>query len=351
LADFRENDTGQDIVQAHHNHDHQESFMPKILVTGGAGYIGSHTTLALCSRGYDVVVYDNLSTGHAEAVLPPARLEVGDLAETDKLSALMARENFDGILHFAGSIVVPESVTNPIKYYTNNTNNTTNLIGLAVRHRIPRFIFSSTAAVYGMPEIVPVTEKSPLDPINPYGRSKLMSEWVIQDTNAAHPGFSYVILRYFNVAGADPQGRVGQSTPKATHLIKVASQTALGRRDHLKIFGTNYPTRDGTCIRDYIHVSDLADAHVLALNHLEGGKPSGIFNCGYGRGYTVREIINAVKKVSQVDFATKEVDRRPGDPATLIADPNRLMQTMNWRPEHDDIEEIALSAYLWESKL
>ncbi len=325
--------------------------MPKILVTGGAGYIGSHTTLALCSKGYDVVVYDNLSTGHAHAVLPPARLEVGDLADTAKVSALMDKEKFDGILHFAGSIVVPESVTNPIKYYANNTNNTTSLIGLAVKHNIPHFIFSSTAAVYGMPEIVPVTETSPLDPINPYGRSKLMSEWVIQDTQTAHAGFSYGILRYFNVAGADPQGRIGQSTPKATHLIKVASQTALGQRDHLKIFGTDYPTKDGTCIRDYIHVTDLANAHVLALRHLEAGKPSGIFNCGYGNGYTVREIVNAVKKVSKVDFSTQDVERRPGDPATLISDPTKLMQTMNWQPEHNDIEEIALSAYLWEKTL
>jgi len=325
--------------------------MSKILVTGGAGYIGSHTTLALCAQGYEVVVYDNLSTGRADAVLPPARLEVGDLAETDKLSELMRREKFDGILHFAGSIVVPESVTNPLKYYANNTNNTTNLIALAVKHKIPQFIFSSTAAVYGMPETVPVTETSPLAPINPYGRSKLMSEWVIQDTHTAHPGFNYVILRYFNVAGADPQGRIGQSTPKATHLIKVASQAALGRRDHLKIFGTDYPTKDGTCIRDYIHITDLAQAHVLALHHLETGKEAGIFNCGYGNGYTVREIVAAVKKVSNVDFATKEVERRPGDPATLISDPTKLMRTMGWKPEHDDIEEIALSAYLWEKKL
>jgi UDP-glucose 4-epimerase len=325
--------------------------MSKILVTGGAGYIGSHTTLALCAQGYEVVVYDNLSTGRADAVLPPARLEVGDLAETDKLSELMRREKFDGILHFAGSIVVPESVTNPLKYYANNTNNTTNLIALAVKHKIPQFIFSSTAAVYGMPETVPVTETSPLAPINPYGRSKLMSEWVIQDTHTAHPGFNYVILRYFNVAGADPQGRIGQSTPKATHLIKVASQAALGRRDHLKIFGTDYLTKDGTCIRDYIHITDLAQAHVLALHHLETGKKAGIFNCGYGNGYTVREIVAAVKKVSNVDFATKEVERRPGDPATLISDPTKLMRTMGWKPEHDDIEEIALSAYLWEKKL
>lgn len=237
--------------------------MSKILVTGGAGYIGSHTTLALVEAGYEVVVYDNLSTGKAEAVLPPARLVVGDLAETDRLDALMRAEKFSAVLHFAGSIVVPESVENPLKYYLNNTNNTTELIRLAVHNSIPRFIFSSTAAVYGMPDTPAVTEDSPAQPINPYGRTKLMSEWVIKDTAAAHPDFSFVILRYFNVAGADPAGRIGQCTPDATHLIKVASQAALGRRDALHIFGTDYPTPDGTCIRDYIHVADLAGAHVL----------------------------------------------------------------------------------------
>ncbi|MDP3429377.1 MAG: UDP-glucose 4-epimerase GalE, partial [Desulfomicrobium sp.] len=232
--------------------------MSKILVTGGAGYIGSHTTLALIEAGYEVVVYDNLSTGKAEAVLPPARLVVGDLAQTDVLDRLMAEEKFSAVLHFAGSIVVPESVENPLKYYMNNTNNTTELIRLAVKNAIPRFVFSSTAAVYGMPDTAAVTEESPTRPINPYGRTKLMSEWVIEDTAAAHPGFSFVILRYFNVAGADPEGRIGQSTPDATHLIKVASQAALGRRDALHIFGTDYDTPDGTCIRDYIHVTDLA---------------------------------------------------------------------------------------------
>jgi UDP-glucose 4-epimerase len=323
----------------------------KILVTGGAGYIGSHTTLALSARGYEVVVYDNLSTGRADAVLPPARLEVGDLAETDKLSRLMAEEDFSAVLHFAGSIVVPESVENPLKYYMNNTNNTTELIRLAVRHKIPRFIFSSTAAVYGMPKEFPVTEETPTSPINPYGRTKLMSEWVIQDTAFAHKNFSFVILRYFNVAGADPGGRIGQSTPNATHLIKVASQAALGQRDSLQIFGTDYPTPDGTCIRDYIHVADLADAHVLALKHLEAGKPSGIFNCGYGHGYSVREIAAAVKKAVGVDFKVEEAGRRAGDPAELVSNPEKLMREMQWVPKHDDIEEIAASAHAWERKL
>jgi UDP-glucose 4-epimerase len=325
--------------------------MSKILVTGGAGYIGSHTTLALAEAGYEVVVYDNLSTGKAEAVLPPARLVIGDLAETVKLDALMQKEKFSAVLHFAGSIVVPESVENPLKYYLNNTNNTTELIRLTVKNRIPRFIFSSTAAVYGMPDTPAVTEDSPTKPINPYGRTKLMSEWVIEDTAAAHPDFSFVILRYFNVAGADPGGRIGQCTPDATHLIKVASQAALGRRGALHIFGTDYPTPDGTCIRDYIHVADLAGAHVLSLGHLEAGNPSGIFNCGYGHGYSVREITAAVKKASGVDFPVIESPRRAGDPPALISDPSRIRATMNWKPDHDDIHAIALSAYKWEMNL
>jgi len=325
--------------------------MAKILVTGGAGYIGSHTTLALLEAGCEVVVYDNLSTGRAEAVLPPARLVVGDLADTDRLDALMAEEGFSAVLHFAGSIVVPESVENPLKYYMNNTNNTTELIRLAVKNAIPRFVFSSTAAVYGMPDTPAVTEDSPTRPINPYGRTKLMSEWVIQDTAAAHPGFTYVILRYFNVAGADPEGRIGQCTPNATHLIKVASQAALGRREALHIFGTDYDTPDGTCIRDYIHVADLAAAHVLALRHLEAGNLSGVFNCGYGHGYSVREIVESVKRVSGVDFPVVESGRRAGDPPALISDPSRIRATMAWVPQHDDIDAIALSAYVWEKGL
>jgi UDP-glucose 4-epimerase len=325
--------------------------MPKILVTGGAGYIGSHTTLALNEAGYEVVVYDNLSTGRAEAVLPPARLVVGDLADTGRLDALMREEGFSAVLHFAGSIVVPESVENPLKYYMNNTNNTTELIRLAVKNAIPRFIFSSTAAVYGMPDTPAVTEESPTNPINPYGRTKLMSEWVIQDTAFAHPGFTFVILRYFNVAGADPQGRIGQCTPNATHLIKVASQAALGRREALHIFGTDYDTPDGTCIRDYIHVADLAAAHVLSLGHLEAGNPSGVFNCGYGHGYSVREIAASVKRVSNVDFPVIESGRRAGDPPALISDPSRIRATMRWVPRHDDIDAIALSAYAWEKGL
>lgn len=325
--------------------------MSKVLVTGGAGYIGSHTTLALLEAGYEVVVLDNLSSGRAEAVLPPARLVVGDLADTALVSELMAKEKFSAILHFAGSIVVPESVENPLLYYQNNTNNTTALIRLAVDQAIPHFIFSSTAAVYGMPKVPSVTEQSPTNPINPYGRTKLISEWVLQDTAAAHKDFSFIILRYFNVAGADPLGRIGQSTPNATHLIKVASQAALGRRPALHIFGTDYDTPDGTCIRDYIHVTDLAKAHVLSLQHLEQGQASGIYNCGYGHGYSVREIVRAVQEVSKVDFSVIESPRRAGDPPILVSDPALIRQTMRWQGEHDDIHDIALSAYQWEMKL
>lgn len=325
--------------------------MSQVLVTGGAGYIGSHTTLALVEAGYDVVVYDNLSTGRADAVLPPARLVVGDLGHKEKLQELMSTENFSAILHFAGSIVVPESVDNPLKYYENNTNKTTTLIQLAVAHAIPRFIFSSSAAVYGWPQNSQITEQSPTQPINPYGRTKLMSEWVLQDTAAAHEYFSYISLRYFNVAGADPHGRLGQSTPEATHLIKVAAQAALGRREALHIFGTDYQTPDGTCIRDYIHVTDLAQAHVLALHHLEQGHASDIFNCGYGHGYSVREIVQAVQKASGVVFPVLESPRRAGDPPALIADPSHMRKTMGWQGKHDDILEITRSAYEWEKNL
>jgi len=323
----------------------------KILVTGGAGYIGSHTVLTLLESGYEVVVYDNLSTGKKEAVLPPAKLVVGDLEDQLKLEALFKKEKFTGIIHFAASIVVPESVENPLKYYLNNTVNTTRLIHTALKFEVSNFIFSSTAAVYGLPEQIPVPETTPVNPINPYGRSKVMSEWVIEDTAFAHKQFKYIILRYFNVAGADPQGRLGQCTPKATHLIKVACQTALGLRDKLEIYGTDYPTPDGTGVRDYIHVMDLAKVHVLALEHLQTTRQAGIYNCGYGHGYSVREIVDTVKKVSGKNFKVVESARRPGDPAILVADPTKIKTNMHWQPEWDDIEEIVRTAYLWEKKL
>lgn len=322
--------------------------MSKVLVTGGAGYIGSHTVLCLLEAGYEVVVYDNLSTGFAEAVSPPAELVIGDLSELDKLDKLFVDQQFQSIVHFAADIVVPESVENPLKYYKNNTLNTTRLIELAVRHRIQSFIFSSTAAVYGIPQDLPVNESAPLQPINPYGKSKLMSEWILQDTALAHPKLKYIILRYFNVAGADPEGRLGQSTPEATHLIKVACQTALGQRQTLDIFGTDYPTKDGTGVRDYIHVTDLSQAHVAALEHLQQGRASGIYNCGYGHGYSVLDIVQAVEKISGIKLQTRKVERRPGDPAELVADPSKLRATFNWLPQFDNIEKIVRTAYAWE---
>ncbi len=322
--------------------------MPKVLVTGGAGYIGSHTVLSLIESGYDVVVYDNLSTGHQEAVLPPARLVVGDLNHTDRLDELMRRESFSAVIHFAASIVVPESVSDPLKYYRNNTVNTTWLINACVEHQVSSFIFSSTAAVYGMPETIPVPESTPPAPINPYGRSKLMSEWVLRDVSQACPEFKHVILRYFNVAGADPQGRLGQSTPDATHLIKVACQTALGQREQLSIFGTDYPTPDGTGVRDYIHVADLAEAHVMALQHLEANGRSEVLNCGYGHGYSVRDIVAAVQRANERPIPVRETSRRSGDPAELVSDPARLMEVFDWRPQYDDIDKIVQTAYEWE---
>lgn len=320
----------------------------KVLVTGGAGYIGSHTTLALNTAGYDVVVYDNLSSGRADAVIAPADLVVGELSDTARLNALMQEQRFDAVIHFAASLIVPESVTHPLKYYLNNTVNTTRLLDLAVANNIRHFVFSSSAAVYGTPEVMPITENVATAPINPYGRSKLMSEWIIRDTSTAYPAMSHCILRYFNVAGADPRGRIGQSTPEATHLVKVASQAALGKRDALYIFGTDYPTPDGTCVRDYIHVSDLADVHLEALRFLEAGHASTVFNCGYGHGYSVREIVDAVKRVSGTDFKVIETQRRQGDPPALVADNTAFIDSTGWSPRLDDIDTIVRTALEWE---
>jgi UDP-glucose 4-epimerase len=324
--------------------------MAKVLVTGGAGYIGSHTVLCLLEAGYEVVVYDNLSTGFAQAVLPPAKLINGDLADVEHLRQVLQEEKFSAIIHFAASIVVPESVSDPLKYYQNNTANTTWLVRLGLEQNVPHFIFSSTAAVYGHPQQLPVSEDAALAPINPYGRSKLMSEWVLQDVSKANPDFNHVILRYFNVAGADPQGRLGQCTPQATHLIKVACQTALGQRDVLSIFGTDYPTPDGTGVRDYIHVSDLAAAHVQALQWLEQGYPSETFNCGYGHGFSVRDIISAVQEVSQSALPVTAAERRAGDPAELVADPSKLKAAMHWSPQFDSLQLIVRTALAWEQQ-
>ncbi|SFI38148.1 UDP-glucose 4-epimerase GalE [Aerobium aerolatum] len=321
-----------------------------VLVTGGAGYIGSHMVWALLDAGEDVVVLDRLSTGFAWAVSPDARLVAGDIADTELVRSLIDKHEIDAIIHFAGSIIVPESVSDPLGYYENNTSKTRTLLQTAVEGGVKHFIFSSTAAVYGAAGLEPVTEDTPLLPESPYGRSKLMSEWMLRDAAAAHD-LTYTALRYFNVAGADPKGRIGQSTPGATHLIKVASEAVLGKRDHLKVFGTDYPTPDGTCVRDYIHVSDLADAHLLALRRLRSGGGNLIANCGYNHGYSVLEVVDAVKRVSGVDFPVEFVERRPGDPAAIVANADRARAELGWTPQLDNLEEIVTHALAWEEAL
>ncbi len=321
-----------------------------ILVSGGAGYIGSHMVLELLDRGESVVVLDNLSTGFWWAVPPEALLIRGDIGDPELVARVICEHGITEIAHFAARIVVPESVSDPLGCYHNNTVKTLSLLESAVRGGVGRIIFSSTAAVYGEPAISPVPEEIDLHPINPYGRSKLMSEWMLADVARAH-GLGFVVLRYFNVAGADPRGRSGQSSPHATHLIKVAGQAALGQRPGLEIFGTDYPTPDGTCIRDYIHVTDLARAHLAALDHLRAGGTSLTLNCGYGRGYSVREVVDVVKKVSGVDFPVTLSGRRAGDPASLIARADRIRSELGWTPEHDDLEEIVRQALAWEEKL
>ena len=321
----------------------------KILVTGGAGYIGSHVVRQLGEAGYDLVIYDNCSTGNSASVLY-GELVVGDLADIEKLYQTFSQNNFEAVLHFAASMVVPESVAKPLDYYGNNTRNTFNLLRCCQTFGVNQFVFSSTAAVYGNIAENPVTEASPTLPINPYGRSKLVSEWMIQDL-AKTSDFRYIILRYFNVAGTEPQLRIGQHSPKATHLIKVTCQTALKQRPAINIFGTDFPTPDGTGVRDYIHVEDLASAHVAALYYLATEKQSQIFNCGYGRGYSVREVIEQVKELSKSDFPVLEVDRRVGDPACVIAASERIKTLLGWKPQYDDLETIVKTTLEWERKL
>jgi UDP-glucose 4-epimerase len=321
-----------------------------ILVTGGAGYIGSHMVHALADAGEKVVVLDNLSTGFDWAVPKSAILVVGETGDQPLVSDVIARHGVEAIIHFAASIVVPDSVSDPLGYYRNNTANSRSLIECAVKGGVERFIFSSTAAVYGNPDKVPVGEDDPLRPMSPYGSSKLMTEIMLRDAGAAH-GLAHVILRYFNVAGADPALRTGQSTKGATHLIKVAVETALGLRRKMMVFGTDYPTPDGTCIRDYIHVGDLVRAHSDALAYLRGGGASTTLNCGYGKGFSVLEVIDTVKRVSGVDFAVEMAPPRPGDPSRIVAGSERIRAVLGWRPQLDDLTTIARHALEWERRL
>jgi UDP-glucose 4-epimerase len=321
-----------------------------ILVTGGAGYIGSHMVLALVAAGERVVVLDDLSTGFAWAVAKGVPLVVGDTGDQPLVSRVIAEHGVKAIIHFAASIVVPDSVSDPLGYYRNNTANSRALIECAVKGGVGRFIFSSTAAVYGNPATIPIGEDDPTCPMSPYGSSKLMTEIMLRDAGTAY-GLDYVILRYFNVAGADPQMRTGQSTRGATHLIKVAVETALGKRAKMDVFGTDYPTPDGTCIRDYIHVSDLVRAHSDALAYLRGGGRPVTLNCGYGHGFSVLEVIDTVKRVSGVDFRVDYAARRPGDPAQIVAKSDRIRQTLGWRPQFDDLATIVTHALAWERTL
>ncbi len=321
-----------------------------VLVTGGAGYIGSHMVLDLCDSGEETIIIDNLSTGFDWAIDERAKFIRGDIGDRELVAKIIADYNIREIIHFAGSIIVPESVENPLKYYQNNSCKTRNLLEAAVNGGVSHFIFSSTAAVYGMVGSEPVSEEAMLEPISPYGRSKLISEIMLKDVSKAH-NLTFGILRYFNVAGADAKKRSGQSTKNATHLIKVATQTALGQREFMEIYGTDFDTPDGTCLRDYIHVSDLVNAHALILNYLRQGGQSTILNCGYGTGYSVREVIDNVKEVSGVDFEVREVGRRAGDPAAIIANGQKLRSLLNWQPQNNNLKKIIKSAYEWEKYL
>jgi UDP-glucose 4-epimerase len=321
-----------------------------VLVTGGAGYIGSHMVHALADAGESVVVIDNLSTGFSSFLPEGVPLFIGDAADENLVEGVIAAHDVDAIIHFAGSVVVPDSMRDPLAYYRNNTMTTRNLLNAAVKCGVKRFIFSSTAAVYGNPDRMPVTEETATRPLSPYGSSKLMSEIMLHDVASAH-AMNYVVLRYFNVAGADPQARIGLATLGATHLLKIAVEAATGQRAKMDVFGTDYPTPDGSCVRDFIHVSDLVQAHGAALSYLRSGGASTTLNCGYGRGYSVLETIEAVRRVSGRNFAVQYADRRPGDIMTMIANTDRIRATLNWIPQYDDLDTIAAHALAWEEKL
>ena len=322
-----------------------------VLVTGGAGYIGSHAVLALRDAGWPTVVIDDLSNGTREVVPDDVPFYTGNIADRQLVDRIFEEQGIGAIMHFAGSIVVPESVERPLEYYANNTLASHALISAAVAARVAHILFSSTAAVYGAPDRVPIDEGDPKLPINPYGASKLMTERMLEDASAAH-GFNYGALRYFNVAGADPEGRSGQIGRGSTHLIKIAVEAAVGKRDHVAVFGTDYPTPDGTCIRDYIHVSDLAAAHVAALEWLIARPEENlVLNCGYGNGLSVLQVLDAVDRANGAPIPRELGPRRPGDPAQLVASNRRLLETLDWRPAHADIDTIVGHALAWERRL
>jgi UDP-glucose 4-epimerase len=321
-----------------------------VLITGGAGYIGSHMAHHLLAAGEKIVVLDNLCTGVEKNLPKNAPFVRGDIADAALVAKIIGDHRIDSVIHFAGSVVVPESVEKPLDYYANNTAGARTLIETCVRHRVPHFIFSSTAAVYGTPKVLPVSEDSPTAPDSPYGRSKLMTEWILQDTAAAHD-IKFGILRYFNVAGADPEGRTGQSTPRATHLIKRACQVATGQVPHLTIFGTDYDTEDGTGVRDYIHVSDLVDIHQRVLSYLRKGGDSLLINCGYGRGFSVRQVAATVERVSGQKLAIELAARRPGDMASVVANTAKLSKVLGWKPKYADLDTIVKTALNWERRL
>jgi UDP-glucose 4-epimerase len=320
-----------------------------VLITGGAGYIGSHAAHALADRGESIVVLDNLSTGRREFVPSAAVFIRGDVGDARLVSQVLKDYAVDAVLHFAGSIIVPESIERPLEYYENNFSCSHVLVNACIHASVRHFIFSSTAAVYGLPSESPVSEQAEKRPISPYGRSKLMAEWLLEDCDHAHD-FRYVALRYFNVAGVDPKGRTGQPPGAESHLIKRAAQAALGKLDHLDIFGTDYPTRDGTAIRDYIHIMDLVEAHLLSLENLRRGSPSSAYNCGYGTGVSVLEVVSAFEKVTGQPLRVKKADRRPGDAGEVVADSSRIRAAYGWRPEFDDLETIVRSALEWERR-
>ncbi len=322
--------------------------MTRILVTGGAGYIGSHVVKALGDKGYAVVVYDNLSKGHQDAVLH-GKLVVGDLADTKLLDQTVKELNPDGVMHFAAFIEVGESVSNPIKYYQNNVANTLNLLNVLVKHQVDKFIFSSSAAVYGNPEKVPITEDEKINPINPYGQSKAIVERALKDLSTAIE-FRHISLRYFNAAGADPEARIGERHNPESHLIPLILKAAKGERQSIRVYGTDYPTPDGSCIRDYIHIEDLVDAHLLSLRHLLDGGKSDYFNCGYGYGYSVKEVVDIARKVTGIGLVVEETGRRAGDPPMLVAESSKLKQKLNWKPKCDSLEYIIKTAWEWEKK-